>query len=200
MADDWYRNNNWNKEIEEKFFTKLARARSQRDQYLVIQALTLSSNHPEICLKLVDHYFETRKDKFEDVRALLARKNAYETQGNTSATISSYHAILKREEEFSKHSTTSYVDFPYWVSVNVIVSEYKFALEILSKSYERLTFPLDYFKWYSSKAIIEKRKDYAEKALEVAQVKKSGFRFHQNLGLVGKEHHGTIKKLFKIKT
>ena len=200
MADDWYRNNNWSKEIEEKFFGKLARARSQRDQYQVIQALTLSGNHPEVCLKLVDHYFETRKDKYEDVRALLARKDAYETQGNIGATISSYHAILKREEEFPKHSTTSYVDFPYWVSVNVIVSEYKFALEILSKSYERLTFPLDYFKWYSSKAIIEKRKDYAEKALEVAQVKKSGFRFHQNLGLVGKEHHGTIKKLFKIKT
>lgn len=31
----------------------------------------------------------------------------------------------------------------------------------------------------------------AKKALDVAEVKNSGFRFHQDVGLVGKEHQET---------
>jgi len=197
-AEDWYRNTKWNNSIKESFFEKLSRARSQRDQYLVLQALSLAETTPQACLDLVNHYFETRKDKYEDVRALLARVKAYEKLENIEETIAAYHAVLKREEEFPNHSTTSYIDFPYWVAVNRIEQEYDFALSTLSSNVERLTFPLDSFKWYAAKALIENRKDYAQKALEVAEVKKSGFRYHQNIGLVGKEHKSTIKFLFKI--
>ena len=68
-SDDWYRNEDWNESIEEHFYSKLKRARSQRDQYLVIQALTLADNHPKVTLRLVSEYFESRKDQFDDVRA-----------------------------------------------------------------------------------------------------------------------------------
>ncbi|KZN48590.1 hypothetical protein N475_06060 [Pseudoalteromonas luteoviolacea DSM 6061] len=38
----------------------------------------------------------------------------------------------------------------------------------------------------------------ANKALHAAKVKRSGFRFHQEIGLVGKEYEKTIKRLCKI--
>ncbi len=62
-----------NESIEENFYSKLKRARSQRDQYLAIQALTLADDHPRTSLRLLDEYFVSRKDEFDDVRALLAK-------------------------------------------------------------------------------------------------------------------------------
>lgn len=35
-------------------------------------------------------------------------------------------------------------------------------------------------------------------ALEAAQVKSSGFRYHQDVGLVGEKHQETIKKLIRL--
>ena len=200
MTDDWYRNKVWNKKVEDKFFTKLDRARSQRDQYLVIQALTLSRIEPNITLNLTKLYFETKKSDFENVRALLANVNAFKTLGLTNEVSKNYQAILEREKEFPKHKTTSNVDYPYWVATQEILKEYQNALDVLTNDNEQILFPIDRFKRYSALAIINNDESYARKALDVAEVKKSGFRYHQNVGLVGKEHNGTIKKLIKIKT
>ena len=152
-SEDWYRNENWNASIEEHFYSKLKRTRTQRDQYLVIQALTLADTYPEVSLRLVNEYFESRKDQFDDIRALLAKAN-----------------------------------------------EYANAVDVLNEHVDRLTFPLDYYKWHASKALINNDGSEAQKALDAAKVKRSGFRFHQDVGLVGKEHEKTIKHLCKIST
>jgi hypothetical protein len=60
-SGDWYRNKDWNESIEENFYSKLKRARTQRDQYLVIQALTLADKHPDVTIRLVCVNFESRK-------------------------------------------------------------------------------------------------------------------------------------------
>ncbi len=199
-VDDWYRNKSWSAEIESEFFAKLKRARSQRDQYLVIQALTLAKYFPEVSLRLVEYYFESRKDEFDDVRALLARAEAFLELSKIDEAMEAYRSVLAREDEFPKHQSTAYVEYPYIVATRSIQSEYKNALELLKKYVSRLVFPLDCFKWYAAKALIEKNGSHASRALEAAEVKKSGFRFHQNVGLVGKEHADTIKKLRKIST
>jgi len=77
-VDDWYRNEAWNPDIEKAFFEKLSRARSQRDQYLAIQAIELAPHLPHAALKLVDHYFETRKSDSDYLQVLLAKVFAYE--------------------------------------------------------------------------------------------------------------------------
>jgi len=200
MADDWYRNHNWNSEIESQFFEKLSRSRSQRDQYLVIQALSLTSTFPEISIQLVSEFFKTRKDDFEDVRALLAKTNALLNLNRIDEAIEAYRAVLKREEEFPKHQTTAYIDYPYFVATHNIESEYSNALSVLEKHFDRLMFPADCYKWYAAKALIENNSDYASKALDAAEVKRSGFRFHQSIGLVGKEHADTIERLCNIST
>ena len=65
-SDTWYRNEDWNDEIEDFFYSKLNRARSQREQYLVIQALSLSKTHPNISLRLTREYFESKnKNKID---------------------------------------------------------------------------------------------------------------------------------------
>jgi hypothetical protein len=199
-SDDWYRNKNWNASIEEHFYSKLKRARTQRDQYLVIQALTLADNHPEVSLRLVNEYFESRKDQFDDVRALLAKANAYRTLNDLDGCISAFKEVLGREREFPNHQTGVYLDYPYLVATQKIENEYANALDVLNEHVDRLTFPLDHYKWHASKALINNDGSEAQKALEAAKVKKSDFRFHQDVGLVGKEYEKTIKHLCKIST
>jgi len=61
---DWFRNEDWSPEIEEQFFRKLGRARSQKAQYLRVQAYTLRKTRPEIALKLLETYFATGDTSF----------------------------------------------------------------------------------------------------------------------------------------
>lgn len=53
-SEDWYRNERWGQEIEEDFFAKLKRSRSQKTQYVKIQAGYLIENYPEITLRLLN--------------------------------------------------------------------------------------------------------------------------------------------------
>jgi hypothetical protein len=54
-SEDWYRNQEWNQEIEESFFEKLKRSRSQKAQYLLIQAYYLVESHPDVVLRLAEY-------------------------------------------------------------------------------------------------------------------------------------------------
>ncbi|MEM9059945.1 MAG: hypothetical protein AAGD13_05740 [Pseudomonadota bacterium] len=204
-SDDWYRNTEWNDRVQEAFFAKLSRARSQRDQYLVIQANTLASIAPEVTLELVEFYFATRFDDFEDVRAHLASANAYGAMGKTDKEIEAYKKVLAREREFPGHQTEACFELPYLIALNRVSSEYEFAICVLMEGYDRAVFPIDHFKWHTAKALIsgdEGRKEdaavHAGKALEMAGVKKSGFRYHQRLGLVTEKYHGTLERLLDL--
>ena len=205
MADDWFRFRTWSPQIEEEFFRRLARSRSQRDQYLVIQALTIASTFPDVALKLIDQYFATKENDFEDVRALSARVHAYLAQDFLDKTVATMKEILEVERQRPSHRTNMYVEYPYLVATKKIESEYATALATLAERVGDLRFPLDIFKWHAAMSIIhaelkdvERSKRHAGEALDAAEIKKSGFRFHQNLGLVGAEYRATVAGLRKI--
>jgi len=200
--DDWYRNKTWNQDIEKAFFEKLSRARTQRDQYLAIQATTLASHEPRATLKLVDHYFETRSDDLHDVQALWAKACAQKALKDRTGVVKTYKEILAREREFPRHKTTAYVMFPYWVAREKIEDEYAHALEVLDDRKDDIRFPLDRFLWHASYALISSQRGdesttrkHAQQAVDAAEARKSGFRYHQNLGLVGKEYKAVVKTL-----
>jgi hypothetical protein len=206
MADsDWFRNKDWSAAIEQEFFAKLGRSRTQRDQYLVIQALTLAPTHANVALRLIDLYFSTKKSNFEDVRALSARATAYRSMKDLTQVFVAMKEILAIERERPQQKTTTYVDYPYLVASAGIESEYSGALEVLQERVGDLMFPIDVFKWRAAYSIIafaqhniEVAKHHAGVALDAAQIKKSGFRFHQSLGLVGNEYKTTVSNLRKI--
>lgn len=197
--NDWYRNSKWNEEIEASFFTKLKRSRSQRDQYLVIQAGVLAKKYPAISLRLVDFYFDSRKDELYDANALVCRASALLELGDIEGAMKVYRAVLAREEEFPNMLTGTHVVYPYIVAIRHISTEYEHASHVLNTYADRLSFPLDYFRWHAAKALIETDASHAKQALEAAEIKKSGFRFHQDLGLVGKEHENTNNKWGQMK-
>ncbi len=198
--DRWFRNTEWSHEIENAFFSKLSRARSQRDQYLVIQANTLHENHPAITLKLVDYYFETKHGEVHDVLALLARARALVTLDRIDSAMNAYRAVLDREREYPKQRTTTWVDYPYLVATRAIEAEFGYARHTLDDPLLRLPvlFPVDRYMWHAAKALIDNDPIHAKQALAAAKTKSSGYKYHPRVGLVSEEHANTVAKLTRL--
>jgi len=198
--EDWYRNKKWNDQIKKQFFEKLSRARSQRDQYLTTQAGVLCNNgyHKE-ALELIDLYFETRKDDFHDISALIIKADTLFKLKRVKEAVCAYHELLKLDEEHPGIDSGYRIKYPYIAATHQIQEEYDFALKTLDGYKEQDRFPLQSFMRYAVKGLINENPEAAKTALEIAKVKKSGMKYHQELGLVGKEHNETIRRLIKIK-
>ncbi|SDY63261.1 hypothetical protein SAMN04515617_1183 [Collimonas sp. OK242] len=206
MSDEnWYRNKDWNPSIEDEFLERLARARSQRDQYLAIQALTIAELQPEVALQLVDRYLSTKTTTFDDIRALSARAYALRKLGRLFEAAQVMKEILAIERHKPGNKTRMFADFPYFVASNRMRDEYAAAIGALDERVNDMMFPVDTFLCHAARAMIfselGKQEDAvrsASVALDSAKIKKSRFRFHQNLGLVGREHTETVASLLKI--
>jgi len=199
---DWFRNATWSNEIEEEFFRRLARARSQRDQYLVIQAITLASLRPEITLRLVDLYFETRSALFDDARALVAKATALVAMGDLSAAAEAYRSVLACEKARQGLVTTAYLEYPFLVATERMESEYECALAVLEDRKSYVAFPLGRFKWNAAYAMIlsargnaNAARSYALAAVEAAREQSSEFRNHRGLGLVDGTCEPLVRRL-----
>lgn len=203
--EEWFRQTRWTEKIEREFFAKLAKARRQRDQYLVIQALTLAKTHPEVALRLTSLYFESKRRDFEDVRALEARARANLGLGREGDAIATMKEILVMECTRPGIRTNTYTEFPYFVATHRIKHEYEGALNILESRKTDLAFPISHFQWHAAMSLIsadrgdhEVARTHAAFAVQAASAKKSGFHYHPELGLVGEEYAGVLAELREL--
>lgn len=204
-SKDWYRNVEWNQEIEINFFEKLKRAR-RKEQYLRIQACTIAKKSPDVALSLLDQYFNL-SDDFDHAQAYCDMASAFIAKGDIKNAINSYGKALERESAFPNLKTEAYILYPLVIIENKLTNLYQSANKVLDEHQERLIFPVDHFRWHAAKAIIaaengnnEQAANHTDKAFEAAKITKSGFRFHQNLGLVGKEYKSLVNALRSIHT
>jgi tetratricopeptide (TPR) repeat protein len=187
--DDWFRNVAWNSEIEEAFFAKLRRARD-KSQYLRIQACTLAKKQPLVALRLLDEYF-TQANQVDRSQAFVDRASAYLTLGEVDKAIASYESALAHEEQRPFFKTQAYLDLPFLIAIQRILSRYEQALQLLERHKSRLTFPVDVFRWEAAYALIAIQvelpaaaREHARMALDAASKDHSGFRYHPSVGIV----------------
>lgn len=201
-ASEWFRNTEWNEAIASTFEQKLKRAR-RKNQYLRIQACTISHSHPHIALGLLERYFALGED-FDHAQAYVDRANSQLALGDVDAAIRSFEAALEREKAFPRLLTNAYLDLPYLIALNDISNRFEQAMEILSSSKDRLMFPIDRFKYHTVRAIIFASRNSAiayteaQAALEVATSDHSGFRNHPAVGLASDKHAQTLPKLRRL--
>jgi tetratricopeptide (TPR) repeat protein len=199
--DDWFRNNRWDDEIAAQFEAKLKRAR-RKGQYLRIQASTLAATDPPVALALLDRYFAQSDERMLDAPAHVDRATAFMALGRLEDALNSYEEALKAEAAGRSILTQAYVDLPYTVSVHGVRHRFDRALQILREHQERVTFPVESFKWNAAQAIIAGKKGlrneaqmFATAALEAASKDHSGFRYHPTIGLVSDEHAEALQQL-----
>lgn len=202
---DWYRNTSWEPEVEEAFFEKLARARSQRDQYLVIQCGCLSSSSPRDALRLVDYYFESRTNEFHDLRAYLARADAILALGQPRAAVDAYKDVLAEEKRRPNQLTHVATRLPLLIAEHRLTEHYEFAVELAGRELSHCTFAVDVFRRAAARALIldeigatMEAADDARVAVKAAGIRRSAFRYHHDLGLVGDEYKDVLKRMFRL--
>ena len=187
---DWYRNTEWSEETASAFEAKLRRARSQKEQYLRIQAGILAELNPEVTHALLDRYF-TLPNQFDAAQAHVDRACAYVAQSKIYEAIAAYDRALVREAEHPGLLTGAYLELPYLIAIHAVEAEYGRALGLLEKHIGRLMFEIDYFKWNAAKAIIAVTQRnlplaqvHAKVALDAAATSHSGMSYHPTVGLV----------------
>lgn len=202
-SGDWYRNTEWNEEIAERFEAKLKRAR-RKAQYLRIQACSLARSKPRVALQLLDRYFELGDD-FDHAQAYVDQATAYRSLGLRENAIKSYEQALRREAEFPNLQTQAYLDLPFLIATTPIPERFDQAHALLDQFPQRLMFPVDVFLWNAAYALIlaarsqeSEASAYAQSALEAAAKEKSGFRYHQSLGLVGGRYPELVRELKRV--
>lgn len=201
--EDWYRNKEWDSDIESAFFAKLKRARD-KGQYLRIQACTLANTNPEVALRLLDEYF-LLPARHDQSQAYVDRATSYLALGDLEQAISAYESALTREAELPKSLTQAYINLPYLIVSRELTEHYDRARKLLEDHVQRLMFPVDYFKWNACHALLAKAKGYvseasryASAALDAAKKTPSGFQYHATIGLVSHEHSEVLARLGAI--
>jgi tetratricopeptide (TPR) repeat protein len=198
--DDWFRNAEWNSDIESAFFAKLKRARD-KSQYLRVQACTLATTHPRVALRLLDQYF-AMGDRFDAAQAHVDRATAYLSLGQVDDALASYEAALNVEARRPNSLTQAYLNLPFVVACQGIVARYEQALDLLDRHRSRLAFPVDHFRWHTSHALISsavgvavEAQAQARLAITAAEKDHSGFRHHPSVGLVGESYQQIRRRL-----
>lgn len=188
-ADDWYRSEVWNSDVEAGFRQRLKRARDM-SQYLRIQASCLAESYPDAALGLLDEYFALG-EHFDFAQAHVDRARAFSASGDIEAALSSYEAALERERQFAPLKTQAYLDFACLVVEAGIGGLYDRALQILDAHRDRPIFPADRYRAHGARALILEQRGHLEEAraaanlaMEAACETRSGFAHHPHLGLV----------------
>jgi tetratricopeptide (TPR) repeat protein len=198
--NDWFRNKDWNPDIEDAFFAKLRRARD-KSQYLRIQANTLARKKPLVALRLLDEYF-SQANQFDRAQAFVDSASAYLTLGEADKAIAAYESALAHEEQQPFVKTQAYLDLPFLIATQGLVARYEQALALLESDKSRLTFPVDVFRWNAAYALIASQvslpvvaSEHAKLALDAASSDHSGFRYHPAVGLVGDRYDQIRRQL-----
>lgn len=160
---DWYRNTDWNSDIESKFFARLAKSKSQRDQYLSIQILELAQIHPNVTKGLSKFYFESRTDDFNDGRVLGALAEASLAMNNCDDALRYYLKELKFEDVHPNFIGVARFRFPLLVALMRRRSSYKDVLDLWEKFDHTALLPIYQFEHAASRALIHF--DLGEKAI-----------------------------------
>jgi hypothetical protein len=194
--DDWYRSEDWSDSIEAKFFEKLSRARSQRDQYLAIKIGCLTFKHPKESLRLSHIYFDTRKNEFHDLSVFFCNAKAYQYLNNVEEELEMLSRASEIEAKGSQ-DTGARIEYAFRVATKKRRQHFDNAKRYLGQIInDQELFPERIFKKHTAASFLNKKssskEDYIHSvsiALEASSLTDNGIPELAGVGVLDKNAH-----------
>jgi tetratricopeptide (TPR) repeat protein len=212
MSDrDWFRQTDWNEEIERLFFKKLRAARSySRAQYLQIQSGTLiQPDRPDlvpIAIGMAQRVLAEYPDELHQV--VLAHGNigrAHEMMGEIDQAIAAYRNAWKAEDAAVGIRTNARLKIALLLVMNDRKDDADEAFRAIDDDGSASLFPVVGMTVSLVRATIrawrgdpEGAAQHAEDGLRAAAQERSPLRYHAQLGLVNEKHAKYVAALKKL--
>ncbi len=190
---DWFRKTTWTKVDGDDFESRLRRARrDNRAEYLRIQAghLAESRLYSE-AIELLDRMICEYPERTQLAPAQSQRGQCFDAMDEPQRAADAFLAALDEERTFPNVQTRASFEFPVLVAERGLTAYFARALEVLDRDSAIPVFPIDRYQIAAARALISAQsgdldtaRDLARIALDVADVKHSGLRYHRALGLV----------------
>lgn len=163
-ADDWYRQSKWTAEGAALFEEKIGRARSQKSQYLMLQAYHLIDARPDVSLHLLDRAERAADPRYPDPRLGNFRAMAELRLGNIEKVIAAYKQSIAQQEADGGIFTSSLLDYAFTVACFGIEEEFQSALAALEPYPGGSPFPNSDAQAYAAMAMILSEQGNASEA------------------------------------
>lgn len=207
MADDWYRRQTWTPKDREDFFARLRRSRTafHKAQYARIQAYTLLTTRTQeayqSALELLDIILAEWPSNAQLASVFHHRAECFAGLGNLPRAVESYRQVFQTQRVQKRELTMAHLDFGWLAITTPLPEHYDEVLAVLCE-FHRDMFPVDRYCSSAIQAIIldakgrhTQARSYASIALEAAEARHSGFRYHAKLGLVKSPDQQIYQKL-----
>lgn len=194
---DWYRCTEWNEQTEAEFFRRLKRARHQKPQHLVIQAITLvGTGRPELAataLNLLELFVQEHYAPFHASSAFYTKGKALVILTRWEDAFQAFEEALTVRRAEPGVIDNAWLEYPLTIARRRARDRYRRALEILNEFVgpTELVFPIQQFQYFATLALIaadegdrEGASRWAKNAL-AATTRQAPFFRHPDVGLVG---------------
>jgi hypothetical protein len=209
VSDDWFRRHTWTEDDQAAFHARLRRCRSafHRAQYARIQAYELhaagGARYAQDALRLLDMIVESWPEE-ANASVHQQRAECLRDLRRDDDAMAAYRATFAEQRRRPSYLTNAHCDFAWWIATSDRRDFFDEALRVLD-DFSRggaLAFPATVYLAEGARAIIEHaRRDkarasrHARLALEAAEMRHSGLRYHPKVGLLqsrDEEAHATL--------
>ncbi len=201
---EWFRRETWNEKDQQEFFERLNRSRSKfhKAQYLRIQACHLEDKYPEVANHLLDKLLDEFPEKTQLASTYLQKAMLMVRFMRNKEAIEYFRKAIQQERDFPNVKTAAYLEYgkfvvsrnleAYFKEIENLIKEFGGDEFFAVQSYETFGIQAAIF---NQKGRFEIAREYAEKALEYADLKHSGLSYHPDVGLVDKDKDVDFNKL-----
>ncbi len=209
--DDWFRRHTWTEADRSAFFTRLGRSRGafHKAQYARIQAYELhhggGRQYARAALELLDLILEHWKDDAQLASVHHQRAECLRDLGDDVGALAAYRETFAEQRRVPSYLTTAHLDFAWWVAVSKRHELFGEALGVLAEFSSGLAFPASIYLAEGARALIHdalggrhQATSHARRALEAAEARHSGLRYHPTVGLASvrdRETHAILTRL-----
>lgn len=162
MSEEWYRNRDWSPEIQADFERRIARSRTQKAQYLMLQGMALIERHPDVAASLLERSIALEDDfhlNQANCQLALARLAVNDVDGALKA----YEDALEAQLRLPNVQTSAPLDYSFAVAWFGRKERYAIALPIL-EAIQPSIFPGANFQADTAHALILADMGKAERA------------------------------------